>query len=156
MVQGTVYTEEMDPVCEQYLYAASRAQTLKTVVKPVLDRGGIVVADRSVFTSVAFQGYGRGLGPEIVWKINDVAVNRLLPDRVLFINTDMGTALSRAKDKVGDKFDSMGPDFFARVIEGYMYAVATYNFVRLIDGNGTEDEVAQRVWQAVSGELKVD
>ncbi len=149
VVQGTVYAEEMDPVCEQYLYAASRAQTLRKVVKPVLDGGGIVVADRSVFTSVSFQGWGRGLGADTVWKINDVAVDGLLPNRVLFINTDIDIAIARAKDGGGDKFESMGKDFFEKAVAGYMFAVATYNIMALIDGNGTIGEVEKRVWDVV-------
>ena len=64
LVQATPFTEKMDPMCEAYLYASARAQSLRTVVLPVLAKGGIVVADRSFCSSVAWQGFGRGLGFE--------------------------------------------------------------------------------------------
>ncbi len=153
VVQGTEFAEDMDPVCEQYLYAASRAHTLRKVVKPVLDRGGIVVADRSVFTSVSFQGFGRGLGPELVLKINEAAVDGLLPDRVLFINTGIDMCLGRKGDLAGDKFEAMGHEFFSKAIEGYLYAVATFSIVKEIDGNGTIAEVQEKVWEVVASDL---
>ena len=55
IVQGTNFNEKMDSICEAYLYASSRAQTLRTIIKPVLEKNGIVIADRSFITSLAFQ-----------------------------------------------------------------------------------------------------
>ena len=59
LAQGTQFDEAMDPICEAYLFAAARAQLLKTIVKPAVDAGGIVIADRSFISSLAYQGRAR-------------------------------------------------------------------------------------------------
>ncbi|MDO8488148.1 MAG: dTMP kinase, partial [bacterium] len=123
VVQGMMFAEDMDPICEQYLYAASRAQTLRSIVRPVLDRGGIVVADRSFFTSLAFQGYGRGLGIQKVLDINHIAIENLWPDLVVYVDMDLKTALTRTNDKRGDKFEAMDEKFFKKVQRGYKEVV---------------------------------
>lgn len=156
VVQATPFTEQMDPICEAYLYAASRAQTLRFVVDPVLQSGGIVIADRSFLTSVAFQGAGRGLPYETILKINEIALGNILPNCILYINTDLSVALARANDHTGDKFESMGEDFFTAVARGYAWLSAQPDFANMwiqIDGNGTMDEVYQRVIQSVEPKL---
>ncbi len=150
VVQGMKFETEMDAVCEQYLYAASRAQTLRKVIKPVLDAGGIVVADRSVFTSMAYQGFGRNLGIDRVLKINKEAVEGIWPDLVIWLDTDLDTALSRTRDASGDKFESMDKKFFQKVRKGYLKEMKKYpKLVKKVDGNGTIDVVEKRVWKVV-------
>ena len=150
VVQGTDFAEQMDPVCEQYLYGASRAQTLRQVVRPVVLRGGIVVADRSFFSSMAFQGAGRRMGVDRVLEINRPAVGEMWPDRVLFIDTDLAVCMERRDDSEGDKFERLGFDFFERVRSGYLDAVCRYGSIaRVIDGNGSVEAVAERVRSSV-------
>lgn len=60
LAQGTRFREEMDPICEAYLYASARSQSLRKIVRPTLEHGGIVIADRSYLSSVAYQGGGAG------------------------------------------------------------------------------------------------
>lgn len=74
LAQSRVFEEEMDSICEAYLYAASRAQSLRHLVRPTLDAGGIVVADRSFISSLAYQGEARGLGLDRIMEINQHAV----------------------------------------------------------------------------------
>lgn len=154
VVQATLFKEEMDPVCEQYLYAASRAQTLRTIVKPVLDKGGIVVSDRSVFTSLAFQGYGRELGVKTVVDINRVAVGDMWPDVMIFLDVDLDVAMARAKDKRGDKFEAMDKKFFVQVQRGYQEIAKKYRrMIKVVDGGGTVADVERRVWQVVHDKI---
>jgi dTMP kinase len=155
VVQGTAFEEDMDPVCEQYLYAASRAQTLRTIVKPVLDNGGLVIADRSVYTSIAFQGFGRGLRPNRVIRINEPAVDGLWPHAVLFINIDISTAMSRIDDIGGDKFEAMDREFFERCLKGYRYVMKNFPHVHEIDGNGSIEEVEQQIDKIVAKLLRI-
>jgi len=156
VVQGMMFNEEMDPICEQYLYAASRAQTLRTVVGPILKRDGIVVADRSVFTSLAFQGYGRDLGIKTVLEINKAAMGNIWPDLVIFLDLNLDTALSRKKDKRGDKFEMMDKKFFAKVYRGYLDIAKKYkDIMRMVDGSGSVEKVSERVWGVVSKELEI-
>lgn len=152
VVQGTEFQTEMEPVCEQYLYAASRAQTLRRLVKPVLDKRGVVVSDRSVFTSMAFQGFGRGLGLEKVLEINRLATEGLYPDKVLIINLEPKIGLTRINDHKGDKFERLDLGFFEKVRKGYLTVALKYpDTVVIIEGDGSIDEVQSRVVKAVEG-----
>jgi dTMP kinase len=119
IVQGTTFNEEMCPECEAYLYASSRAQTLRTIVKPTLESEGIVISDRSFITSLAFQGYGRDMGIEKIMQINKVAIEGFIPDLVVFLDYDVKECISRTYDGDEDKFERFGADFFEKVKDGY-------------------------------------
>ncbi|MBU0534893.1 MAG: dTMP kinase [Patescibacteria group bacterium] len=118
-VQGTNFNEDMDPICEAYLYAASRAQSLRTIVKPIIEKGGIAIADRSFITSMANQGYGRELGVKRALKINEPAVEGIHPDLVVFLDVDPKIAITRVYDGSGDKFERFGIDFYRKLHSGY-------------------------------------
>lgn len=153
VVQGTPFKEEMHPIAEAYLYAASRAHTLRTVIGPALERNAIVVSDRSYWTSAVFQGFGRGLGYGKVMSINDDAVGDLKPDKVVFIDMpDLNLAMQRAIDVLGDKFENMPLEFFQKCREGYLYLAKCYpEHFLTIDGTGSIEEVHQRIAQALMG-----
>ena len=154
LVQGTTFPEEMDPVCEAYLYASSRAQSLRAVVQPVLNRGGIVIADRSFCTSVSFQGGGRGIGVERVLKINESAIEGFIPDVIIEIDLDPNIGLQRVFDKNGDKFESMPVEFFQRCIEGYRELSKDPRFAPIwkrVSGEGSMEEVEERIAEALEG-----
>lgn len=119
VVQGTSFSEEMEPICEAYLYAAARAQSLRKLTKPVLERGGIVLSDRSFLTSLAYQGVGRGLKWETVMEINRIALANLEPDLIIYLDLELRMGLARTFDKQGDKFESEELKFFERVDRGY-------------------------------------
>ncbi len=151
LVQATDFNEEMEPVCEQYLYAASRAQSLRKVVEPALKRGAIVISDRSFFTSLVNQGFGRGLGIEKVLEINKNAVENLWPDLVLLIDIDIKTSLSRIKDHDGDKFEKYDEKFYHKVHHGYRVITKKYpRLVKVIDGRGNINRVHRRIGDYVT------
>lgn len=148
VVQATPFEEKMHPICEAYLYAAARAQSLRAVVKPALERGAIVIADRSFCTSVAWQGAARGLGTDLVLAINEIAIRDCIPDLVIEIDLDPDIGLKRTFDAKGDKFESMPADFFRRCQEGYrelsehpMFAGTWHR----ISGEGSIEEVSAKV-----------
>jgi len=118
-VQGTQYTEEMESICEAYLYAASRAQSLRAIVKPVIDKGGIVISDRSFVSALANEGYGRNDGVQRIMEINENAIGKIFPDLVIYLNLDPKLAISRVSDSKGDKFEKYGLDFYNKVVKGY-------------------------------------
>jgi dTMP kinase len=118
-VQGTKFNEDMDPICEAYLYAASRAQSLRTIVKPIIEKGGIAISDRSFITSVANQGFGRDLGVKRALKINEPAVEGIHPDLVVFLDVAPKIAITRVHDGNGDKFERFGIDFYKKLRKGY-------------------------------------
>lgn len=148
VVQATEFDEPMSAVCEAYLYAAARAQNNATVIRPCLEAGGIVVSDRSLISSLVFQGVGRGLGIEKVLRINEVATRGLKPDKIIFLDLDVETALSRLRDVSGDKWEAMGNEFFETLRGGYLKVAKMIEFKNVwatVDASGTIEEVFKRV-----------
>ncbi len=150
LAQATPFGENMEPVCEAYLFAAARAQSLRSVVAPALANNGIVISDRSFASSVAWQGFGRGLGLEKILEINSAAIEGHLPDVIIELDLDPAVAVQRTFDAKGDKFESLPLDFHERCREGYR-VLSTHPLVKdrwhTIDATGTEDEVYQRIKQ---------
>ena len=108
------------------------------------------MADRSVFTSMTYQGFGRNLGIERVLKINKEAVGDVWPDLVIWLDTDLDTALARTRDASGDKFESMDKSFFEKVREGYVEVTKRFpKLVKKVDGNGSIEVVEKRIWKVV-------
>ncbi len=150
LAQGTEFAEEMDPICEAYLYAAARAQLLYTVVKPALDRGAIVIADRSVVSSLAYQGYARGVGVDKFCDINRQAIISCLPTTIFYLEGDVEHSMARIDD--ADKFESMWVDFFQKVEEGYQKVSGIHIFKharQTIDARGSVDEVFARIVERI-------
>ncbi|NTV23241.1 MAG: dTMP kinase [Nanoarchaeota archaeon] len=157
LVQGTKFSEHMEPVCEAYLYAASRAQTLRKVVMPALDKGFIVIADRSYITSMAYQGFARGLTFERILEINDPAVV-IRPDAVLYMSLPPKTGLERTHDQAGDKFEREDVAFFDKVQEGYRQLSLRKDLCGAwinIDATGSKDQVFSRIYKELSGILRL-
>lgn len=147
-VQGTKYDEEMHPICEAYLYAASRAQTLNTIVKDTLNDNGIVIADRSFLTSTAWQGEARGLGISKIIKINKTATEGCIPNIVIYLNMNIKEGMSRTFDKDGDKFEKMDISFFEKAEKGYkkiQKKKGCFDKWINIDAKGTREEVFERI-----------
>lgn len=114
---------EMDPMTEAMLYAASRAQLVAQVIKPALRAGKIVICDRFVDSSIAYQGFGRGLGDSIE-KINSFAVDGCIPDLTLLLMVDYKRGIDRVKNLGKENMDRMEKekiDFHKRVYMGYKY-----------------------------------
>ena len=106
---------------EALLYAAARAQHVEEFIKPNLDNGKIVLSDRFVISSLAYQGVGRGLGIEKIDQINEFATNNLRPDLVLFFKVNPLTTLKRkSKLDIADRLELEKGEFHSRVYRGYM------------------------------------
>lgn len=140
--------EEMSPITNAYLYAAARAQLLDTVIKPALEKGVIVISDRSFLSSLAQQWWTQWLGIEKVLDINHQAIGWILPDIILYLDISADIALSRIFDEHGDKWEKKGRDFFDSIIEWYekceKLEILENRFIR-IDASGDEDEVFERI-----------
>ncbi|MBT3721413.1 dTMP kinase [archaeon] len=150
LVQGTDFEEEMVPTCEAYLYASARAQSLRKIVKPVLDKGGIVIADRSFLSSIAYQGYAKNLGMDKVFEINKTATKGFEPDIILFLKLDPKIGLSRTFDQGGDKHEKESVEFFEKIEQGYIELSKMYlDIWKMIDAKGSQDDVFDRIKNAV-------
>lgn len=148
VVQAKPFTVTMEPICEAYLFAAARAQSLRSIVKPAVDRGAIVIADRNYVSSAAFQGFGRGLGVETILAINEQAIQVCAPDFIVFLDVPLDTALARTYDRTGDKFEALDRSFFEKVEAGYRFMSehpALKPMWHQVDASGPIDEVFQRI-----------
>ncbi len=106
---------EMTPVAEALLYAAARAQHVAQVIRPALERGEIVISDRYLDSSIAYQGYGRELGEDLVRAINAPAIDGLMPDITFFMAVTVRAAQGRIADRDLDRLELAGLNFYERV-----------------------------------------
>ena len=141
---------------EALLAAADRAQHLAQVVTPALAAGRPVVSDRSVYSTLAYQGYGRGLDLDEVRRINDWAIDGIWPELVLFLDVPAQVLDARMSARELDRFEQEDPGFHARVRDGF-HAMADADPDRwvIIDGTADKDTVAQAVRSAVRDRLGV-
>ena len=133
--------------CEALLYASARVQLLKEVVKPRLDNGELVLCDRYIDSSFAYQGYARGLGVDFVEKINDYAIKNFMPDYTVFLNLPPEQAFKRkgGVDK-NDRLELSGMEFHNKVYQGYLELAKKYpeRFI-VIDASGERDQTHEKV-----------
>ncbi len=111
--------DDMSDRAEALLAAADRAQHLEEVVRPALADGRVVVSDRSVYSTLAYQGYGRGLDLDVIRSINDWATGGVWPDLVVFIDTPSDVIAERMSRRHLDRFEAAGAEFHERVIAGF-------------------------------------
>lgn len=153
--------QEMAAKTELLLMFASRTQAAAEIILPALRRGEIVVSDRFTDSTLAYQGAGRGLGFDTVMEIQRIALGDLLPDMTICIHVDVELGLSRAhrrnETQPGEaRLDLQSLYFHLRVAEGYRkIAVMEPQRFRMVDGTGSPEEVAERVWAEVSSIVPV-
>ena len=138
----------MAPWTEALLMAADRAQHVAEVVEPALAAGRDVVTDRYVPSSLAYQGFGRGLDVERLWRLSMDFAGALNADLVVLLDVPPAVAAARLEGR--DRMEAAGDDFHARVAEGYQRMAAAHpDRWLVVDGVGSVDEVAARVREAV-------
>jgi dTMP kinase len=164
-LRAILLSQQSSTLCDRaelFLYLADRAQHVAESIGPALAAGQVVVCDRYVDSTVAYQGYGRGLDVELLVGLNAVATNGLTPDLTILLDLDPATGLARAvarNDAAGTavsegRFEAEHLDFHARVRQGYLaLAAACPERFAVIDAAPAPDAVARDVWQAVSARL---
>jgi dTMP kinase len=157
---------DLQAIPELLLYFASRAQNIAEVILPALETGKLVIADRFTDATIAYQGYGRGLGADAVRQIDEVACGGLEPDLTLWLDLDPETAVRRALARTGSargedesRMEREAGDFRERVRQGYRELwQANPERIRRIDASGTVDEVqaaiVEAAWDSVSERLE--
>jgi dTMP kinase len=135
----------IDPRAEALMFAAARAHLVSTVIRPALESGKVVLCDRFVDSSVAYQGAARGLGEQDVLTLNAWATQGLFPDMVILLHVEPETGLARAGDEP-DRFESEDLEFHAKVADAYLkIAEESPDRFRVVDASGTAEEVEARV-----------
>lgn len=147
---------DLDDRAETLIVAADRAQHIARVVRPALDSGRSVVSDRSVYSTLAYQGYGRGLALDELRRINEWANQSTWPDLVILLTVPDAVAAQRLGKRQLDRFEQAGDDFHSRVAAGFaeMAAADPERWV-IVDASRPRSEVAAAIRAAVSERLGV-
>lgn len=146
--------KKMEALTEAMLYAAARAEHVRQVIKPALENGKLVLCDRYLLSSLAYQGYGRQLGVETVRRINEPAVDGCLPDVTVFINVPPEYAFKRMNEqKVHDRLEREDMPFHERVFHGFIELSKSEN-VLPVDAQGSKVETHERIMQKIMPILK--
>ncbi len=144
---------QMSDECEALLYAAARAQHLSDTVQPALERGELVLCDRYVFSSYAYQGFGRGLDIKFLKNINEYAVQHFMPDVTLFLNIPPRLAFERKHGAdENDRIEQAGEAFHRRVYEGYLQLLQEYpGEIVPVDCSGSKFETSAKIVSLLQG-----
>lgn len=139
---------------EVLLLAAARAQLVQDVIIPALKRGEMVVSDRYLFSSLAYQGYGLEQDVELVRRVNLEAVQGLMPDITFYLEIDPAVGLARQQRVRGlDRIEQRQGDFFARVVKGYSQLRLEDHFAN-IDGTATPEQIHRQVLDKIKDRWK--
>lgn len=138
------------PIAEMFLYQAARAQLVAAVIRPALDHGSVVVCERWHYATSAYQGVGGGAGLEAVELSSRLATGSLDPDRAVLLDAPQAVLDTRI-DRPLDRVESRGAGFRDQVAQAYRDLFRRDpRRLRIVSAEGTPDDVAPRVWEAVS------
>jgi len=152
----SVENKEITPVTELLLYNASRAQHLKELILPALNEGGIVITDRFSDSTVAYQGYGRGIDSKLIDSLERMVTEGLKPDITLLLDLDAETGLLRNKGiNKTDRLELEDLKFHKKVRAGYLQIAAREpDIIKLIDGSGSIEEIQRKIIDIVTSCIK--
>jgi dTMP kinase len=151
-------------ICEQaesLLMNAGTAQMVAEVIEPELAKGTVVVCDRFIDSTIAYQGFGRGVDLAILLKIINYATHGLVPDITFFLDTSAETRKARSlargpSDVKVDRYENLDAGFHERVEKGFQFQLV-YNPTRIvkIDANNSVERVASDIWEIVNGRISL-
>jgi dTMP kinase len=140
----------ISPQAELFLFAASRAQLLAELIRPALEEGKLVICDRFTYSTLVYQGYGRGLDLAAIETVNNMATQNLKPDLAILLNISPEQGLAR-KRSLKDRFELEDLPFHRRVREGYLkMAAAEPDRWLVIDASLPKGKIAEIIWDRVS------
>ena len=143
------YDGEVSPNCESFLFLADRAQHVDCIIKPALEDGKIILCDRHTDSTVAYQGYGRGLDLERIHQLNTIATSGLKPDLTIVLDVDVETSMKRV-GKEKDRMESAGIEFFKRVRQGFLeIAKKEPQRVKVINSSDTIENIHKQIVELV-------
>ena len=145
--------QEMAMRCEMLLYMAARAQMMAEVIGPALDEGKVVISDRFVSSTLAYQLGGEGLTAEEIRRVADIAIRGRWPDLTLIFDMPVEASMARVK-RAKDRIEQRPMDYHEGVRRNYLsQAREDARRYRVVDASRTVDEVEEQVWGAVEGVL---
>ena len=144
------YDGEVSPTCESFLFLADRAQHVDCIIKPALEEGVIVLCDRHTDSTVAYQGYGRGLDLEQIHSLNKIATSGLKPDLTIVLDVDVETSQKRVGSEK-DRMESAGIEFFQKVRQGFLeIAKQEPQRVKVVDSTQSIEEIHKQILELVA------
>ncbi len=156
-IRNLILTEDMDALTEAYLFATARIEHIDKVILPALARGAVVLCDRYVDSSLAYQGFARGLGLDKVKEINFYALENCMPDMTVFLDMDPNESFRKKSGKHidDDRMENETAEFHSRVYEGFK-TLAEEESDRYVSIVPQEDkkETARLIREAVEEGLK--
>lgn len=151
-----INNKEMTDMTEALLYAAARAQHVQQKIIPAINEGKVVICDRFVDSSIAYQGAARGLGTDNIMQINSFALNGIMPDLTLFFDLPPEKGILRKKnEKELDRLESEKLDFHVKVYEGYKKLCSQCpDRIKVISADDTVENINRQVIEIIDGLLK--
>jgi dTMP kinase len=152
LLQFAPHNSSMTAETELLLFEASRSQLVRETIKPALERGVCVIADRFFDSTTVYQGAARKLDRQIVEQLNAYAVGECVPDVTFVLDIDAATARSRMqKPRRPDRMEQQPPGFYERVREAYRELAAREpHRVALINGSRNAEEIENEIWEVIS------
>lgn len=149
----------MESRTEALLYAAARRQHLVEKILPALEAGKIVICDRFIDSSLAYQGFARGIGVEEIWAINKFAIGETMPEKTVLFDVDPELGLSRInahKDREKNRLDVENLAFHQKVRAGYLSLVERYpERIQVIDASQPLEKVLEETYRVIKQELEI-
>lgn len=150
------YDGEVSPRCESFLFLADRAQNIDITVNHAINAGKIVLCDRHIDSTVAYQGFGRGLDIEKIVYLNNLAVNGRKPDLTFVYDIDVETSMKRVGTEK-DRMESAGKDFHNKVRHGYLeLAKQEPDRIKVVDGTNSVEEIHKKTVEIFNSLLDRD
>ena len=154
LLSSDVLAEKIQNTSELLLYAADRAQHVEALIKPCLERGAIVLCDRFIDSTIAYQGYGHGLDLELIQQLNSIATGGLKSDLTFWLDLDVEIGLSRVKNRGNfDRMEQANIEFHRRVQQGYQELTKNNSLIVRIDANLTREKVQQQIQEIIMQKL---
>ncbi|NDG83480.1 MAG: dTMP kinase [Proteobacteria bacterium] len=152
-IRGLILNQEMHPMTELFLYEAARNEHFERTILPALDAGKWVLCDRFTDSTIAYQGFARGLPLPLIEKLNSMATRNRKPDLTFFLDLPVEAGLARAQDP--NKFELAGVPFQKRVRKGYLHSIRKhpkrFKVLKVKDKN--PDEVCAMALKALRSRL---
>ena len=158
LLQFAPHNSNMTPETELLLFEASRSQLVREVIKPALERGMCVIADRFSDSTTVYQGAARQLDREMIERVNAFAVADCVPDITFVLDVDAAAAESRMQrePRKADRMEQQSGEFYERVREGYReLAAGEPKRIVIVDGSGEVDEIEKQIWETLSSRFSV-
>jgi dTMP kinase len=158
LLQFAPHSSNMTPETELLLFEASRSQLVREVIKPALERGMCVIADRFFDSTTVYQGAARKLDREMIARLNAFAVGDCIPDVTFVLDVDVATAESRMQHqpRQADRMEQQPAEFYERVRHGYRdLAAHESNRIVLIDGSREPADIEREIWRTLCSRFSV-